>query len=986
MKKTGKNIMALCLILMMCSAFFAGCSLFGEQSGTVTPTADVVLTSPVVITEIMSNNKSVLQDGDGEYSDWIELYNTTSGRINLQGYFLSDNENKPQKWELPSVYIEAHGYLVIFASGKNKSNPAKNEYHTNFSISASSGETITLVDASGSVVSRIEMPPSQEDISVGMVMNGEDAGKYMWFAQPTPGAINSGSYAEKPSELQYDTVKLFINEFMNKNTYTLYDADGDYNDWLELYNPNTEAVDLSGFYLSDNETNFKKWQFPQGTQISAGGYLVVFASGKDKKTDTELHAGFKLGKDDTVLILSDAHGRRIDSIALKQLPENISYGREGDAWKYFAKPTPGAANAAQGFDELSAAAELINRGVWIKQVSAVADGSSSNSYDKIVLYNGTEQPVDLLGYGLSKSLLNLYRYKFPDVTIESGKTLTIYASGGTPSKPASGALYLPFKISTSGEELYLTDAEGFVVDAFESGKLRGGVSSGRSGTLLAQRVFFYSDQPEQTFSGYAPVACFSREGGYAREQERIELSVPAGCTARYTLDGSEPTEKSSLYIEPIVLTKSVTIRVKTFAEGLLPGDCVSETYLVEEPHAVDILCISGDPKGFFSEESGIFATGSGASSEFPYKGANYWQNWERAIYVEYFGSDGMKRIAFPAGLKIFGQYSRAEAQKSMAIQVRDDYGAGTVTYPFFNDNRVTTFKSFVLRTSGQDWYRSKLRDAFVAQVIKGETELAVMDSRPVAVYLNGEYFGLYNLREKINEAYLASHYGYNEDEVTIIKGNSSALAGTNREYKALIDYVSKHDLRKAEYYDYVCSQVNTRSLIEWWVMTTWFVNTDSGNIKCFKGGSEGDKWTWVIFDMDWMLFPTTYDWNYLKKVYANGHGVGSGFSTVLIKGLLQNDNFKKEFISVYSYHVKNTLNLHRTYAILDTMAAEIRPEIPRQYALYGKPSTTTFERNITQLKQFMLEKVELTKKHFQEVFGLSKAEAEELFGVDITGL
>lgn len=243
----NKLTLKLCALLTALALIIplAGCSGTDDNpSASNSNTGGETSSQDIYITEIMSSNSTGLTDADGEYSDWIELYNASSSRISLSGYYLSDNEQRPQKFELPAYTMEPGSYLVIFASGKNKM--VDSEIHTNFAIS-SKGETITLLKPDGTYASRVEVPEAaSKDISYGVVLEGADAGKFMWFAVPTPGAANSGSHAQSIDGLQFDTPLLYINEYMNSNTYTLYDSEGDYNDWVEIYNPGSEEIDLSG--------------------------------------------------------------------------------------------------------------------------------------------------------------------------------------------------------------------------------------------------------------------------------------------------------------------------------------------------------------------------------------------------------------------------------------------------------------------------------------------------------------------------------------------------------------------------------------------------------------------------------------------------------------------------------------------------------------------------------------------------------------------
>ena len=236
------------------------------------------------------------------------------------------------------------------------------------------------------------------------------------------------------------------------------------------------------------------------------------------------------------------------------------------------------------------------------------------------------------------------------------------------------------------------------------------------------------------------------------------------------------------------------------ADGKLTSEVKTENYLVEDKHDIPVLCINSDPDGLFGYNNGIFADGPGHThnaDDFPFTGANFFklQDVEREISFEWFEADGTKGVEFPAGIKIFGQYSRAIDQKSFAVYLRSSYGQDQVTYPFFRDYDVTTFKTLVLRISGQDCNSTKLRDAYFAQVVKDTMDLDYQEYRPCSVYINGEYWGLYNLREKLNENYIVSHYpGTKKGEIDLIKGNSAVRAGSDDDYKELRKYIQNHNL------------------------------------------------------------------------------------------------------------------------------------------------------------------------------------------------
>lgn len=974
-----KNALLIFLCLLLTA--FSGCM---QPGITQNPSGS---TLAVVINEVVGKNSSLMPDEEGDYNDLIELYNPTGGQINLGGSYLTDSENNPQKWKMPNIYIPAHSYLVIFADGKDSSDPADGVYHTNFSIS-SKGETVYLVDSEGRIASSLQFPACDiADISYGRVQSGAEAGQAAWFAVPTPGQENSGNYAADFTNLQFSDIPLRINEYMTRNKAVLYDSDGDYSDWLELYNYGTETLTLSGMFLSDRADDPQKWKFPDGVTLAAGQYLVVFLSGKDKVSSTgELHASFALGSQDTLLLLSDSKGRQVDTVQIMALPENISRGRTPDApdtWKLFTTPTPGKANTTVGYDDMNALTSATSKGLLISE--ACAAPADDNAYEWIEMHNASDKPVSLKGYGLSKTLSDPYAYTFPDITLDPGEYLLLYASNGVSVKNAASRS-LPFSLSTSGNDLYLTNPAGLAEDAFSTGKTRVGVSAGRK-TGSRDRGFFAHPTPGEENSasactGYAQPPVLGNGGGYAKVGDRLSISVPAGATVRYTTDGSLPNGESKLYQEPILISESCVIRAAAFADGKLPSDTLSATFIIGVRHTLPVISLAGNPDDFFSYDRGIFADGPGYTETFPHQGANYWKDWEREVNFTYYDESGTRILSFGAGIRTFGQYSRAEAQKSVSLQIKDRYGNDGVYYPFFPDNTTTHFDALVLRMGGQDWKYSKIRDALVAQVIKNKLKVDYMDTRFVVVYLNGKYWGLYTLREKINENYFKNKYGQDPSTVNLIKGNSKVLAGSFDGYRDLLEYVKNHDLRVQENYDYVCGKVDIESLINWWICTTYFVNTDSGNIK-FYTGADG-KWRYIAYDFDWAMWKTTYNsenyGNYLERMLdPKGHGVGKNFSTVLMRGLIKNEQFKQKFIDMYSYAMKNVLNTDRVLGIINEMTAQIEEEIPRQAERWGEPSVRTFQNHVAIIKKVIEDKPGITVNNFMETFGLSRAEAESLF-------
>ena len=230
----------------------------------------------VRINEVMSLNNFYAPLQDGSYYDWIEFYNTSDEAINLKGALLSDNSNAPDKWSVPTDFIiEPHSYGVIYTSGLNTVDEYGN-IHTNFKLS-SKGETLVFSNAAGDVIQQITIPQADiPNVSYGLDNEKDSSNNYYWFAEPSPGAANGGNKAADIEDLEFPESGIIINEYMSKNTYTIYDSNNQYSDWIELYNTSSNDVSLSGFSLADSKDGEGNWFIPSDAVIKAGDFIIVF--------------------------------------------------------------------------------------------------------------------------------------------------------------------------------------------------------------------------------------------------------------------------------------------------------------------------------------------------------------------------------------------------------------------------------------------------------------------------------------------------------------------------------------------------------------------------------------------------------------------------------------------------------------------------------------------------------------------------------------
>lgn len=993
-----KQMLAAALLPLFVLAI-SGCSFIPDDivntlpdltSEITTSTSEApVVSSPLLITEIMSTNQSTLQTADLGTPDWIEIFNSGNSAINLQGYFLSDKLKDPKAWVFPSVTLQPGKYLVVYASGLEATDQsdAAGEIHANFRLNGD-GDELILTSPTGQALARLAIPALPADISYGMLDTADSAeSPYYYFGKPTPGAANGmdgkETAAEAIPEIKYDLV---VNEYMTDNQ-SWTDADGDLPDWIELLNTGSTAISLLGFTLSDNPDDLEKWAFPDVT-VQPGECLVVWLSGKESAYDPaqplSLQAPFKLGSTDAEILIRDVKGNLVIRQAIENLPPNVSLGRkngEPETWLYYPKSTPGELNTTTGFPSIEGAIALKNRGVWINEVLAqdsqmTLDGRLGNS-DWIELYNGTSETVSLEGYGLSDSKQKPYLMTLTGLSIEPGQYLVVEPDG--------------FGLNILDETIYLTSPGQGLTDWFRTGALGNGISSGRGnskGDDPADTRYFYTSPTRgeaNTSKGFqtvalAPEISVTQEDGkqaftglYISAPVQVVLtSRQSGAVIRYTLDGSQPDASSAVYEKPLAVSKNTVICCRAEMPGSLPSSAITRTLLADKPHDLPVVSVAIKQDQLTGASHGLWT--------------NYTQDLEYPAEISYYETDGTHGVDFTAGLALHGSYSRAETQKSLELNLRELYGDGQVIYPFFPDNKVSTFKRLILRTSSQDWKYTKLRDAFMAEVVEDDLNIDTMDWRSCVLYVNGEYYGLYEIRENIDEYYMEAHYGTDPDNVDIIKGNGIMLSGTRDKWQALQDYVKDHDLKNdLEAYQYVLSQIDESSLMDWLIAETFFNNLDSGNKKFWRQNTEGSQWHWAFYDLDWAMFPSTYTKNILKNdlLDPNGHGQQNLFSSRLQVKLMENPDFREAFIERYAWCLNNTFATERMLGILDSMAAVISSEMPLQIARWGKPSSVSaWENNVATLRRITSEKRARVQIILQETFNLSASRMHELFPED----
>ena len=376
--------------------------------------------------------------------------------------------------------------------------------------------------------------------------------------------------------------------------------------------------------------------------------------------------------------------------------------------------------------------------------------------DWIELHNPTGTAVDLFGYGLTDDPARPFKWTFPAVALEPGAYLMVFASG---KDKQEDFIHTNFKLRRSGEQILLTAPGGEAVDSIELGEIPVDFSLGRKNDATWGLFALPTPAAENTtpvFPGFTDVVSMMPVGGVFDRLPKVELtSENAAAVIRFTTNGSVPTADSPSFKTPIraLFDKTLVIRARSFLDGQPASKVITQTYLSGRMFSMPVISLTTAPDNLWDEQTGIYTPGNNANEGG--RVANYWNEWERPVHVEFFESDGTLGFQLDAGIRMFGWGSRSDSQKSLSIMARDRYGTPEIEYPVFPGHPITSFKSLVLRAAGSD-SRSNgtfFRDPFATSLMK-ERNVDIQAMRPAVVFLNGDYWGIHNIREKMNEDYL----------------------------------------------------------------------------------------------------------------------------------------------------------------------------------------------------------------------------------------
>ena len=814
-----------------------------------------------------------------------------------------------------------------------------------------------------------------------------------------------------------------INEFLSSNVNGIVDEDNDYSGWLELYNKTDTVVYLTGFSLSDNDLIPGKWVIPGVMMQPHSGYMI-FASGKDRRIPPLTYQ--------TIMDMGDEWQYLLPAADIGT--GWLSAGYDATGW------LTGKSGFGYGDGDDSTLIDttisiFIRKEFTLENINDIASLMLHVDYDDgfVAYINGHEVARANLGspgvpvpYNYGASIVHeakMYQGGAPDlfqianpqnflvegvnvIAIQAHNTdtnssdltiipiLTIGRSGTgyTPhisryiSLVSGKYLHTNFKLDTIGKFIYLYTPSGNLIDNVKCNPLMNDISYGRKPDGNSTWYYFGIPTPGtpnisqgvNNMTAGNPVI-FSQSGGIQSGSFNLTLSSSnPSDSIYYSLNGSLPGKKDRLYSDAININFSTVVKARTYCTLTLPGPVGSNTYIMGMNHDLPIVCLSTDSLNLWDDNTGIFALGPNADSINPPNiGANFWQDWEKPVHIEFYDKQGTRKIDQDAGIKVFGSWSRANPQKSVALTCRKEFGVSSFDYKFFADKSIDKFKSIVLRNGGNDYGYTRFRDEFITGMAS-VMDLDRQAYQPAAIYLNGQYWGLLNIREKVNEHFFAENDDVDKDAVNLLQFGGDTLNGSNVSYMNIIGFLNANTtLQNDDKYKWVSNQIDLNNYIQYHLTEIYIDNGDwpGNNIKFWNTNAPGSRWRWILYDTDFgfgLYDNNAYSHNTLQfALETNGPSwPNPPWSTLFFRRMVTNLQFRNNFINQYADRLNTTFIPAEINKRIDSLKLLYNNEIQYHIARWGG-WYDSWVSEVNRLKTFGQLRPSYARSHIQEVFNLA---------------
>ncbi len=625
-------------------------------------------------------------------------------------------------------------------------------------------------------------------------------------------------------------------------------------------------------------------------------------------------------------------------------------------------------------------------------------------HDWIELYNSSDTELSLSGLFLTDDIDELDMWEFTLESVPAKSFVVVFCSDK--DEVIGGEAHTNFKLTSKGETIYLTDGAS-VLDSMKFGVINEDYSYGRLDEISEIKTHLAIPTPYKTNRNSGTILP-SKESGFYKSEFELELLVAEGQKIYYTTNGDDPTAESELYQNkvdmkdeyeeyeylnlPTAAPDSVNCRMNFHVpESEIPrcrviSYCViddegnkskvyRQSFFFHSKHSLPVASIITDNRNLFSQDSGIFVPGVNYEEDTPCWTGNYFQKgWEKPATITFF-EDENRTLEEDIGLQIHGETTRTSPQKSLRISARKEYGVNKLENVFFENTPIEEFNSLVLRTPMACMSHTLMKDALTLSCIQNlDHEKTYV--KPTVVYINGNYWGISELRNRLDEDYLSDKYVIEEDSINIVSvdNRDKKRHGSYDEFREIYNFVVDNDISIDENYNIVENYLDIDNFIDYYLAEMYFANYDwpGSNYLIWNGQGEHNKYKNLFFDIDagWEnpdfdMFEHTNELE--KQKWPNPRS-----KNIFQQSLFSNSSFRNKFINRAIELLESDFSFESVKMKIDSFVATYGSEIDNYINRFGFPeSREVWMTNVEEsLINFARERECYFRKNMKDFFDL----------------
>lgn len=800
-----------------------------------------------------------------------------------------------------------------------------------------------------------------------------------------------------------------LTEIAPTNTGQIQDEDADRPDWIEIRNGGTQTANFFGWGLSDGSKE-SRWLLPD-VNIEPGERLLVFASGKNRGSstvppgsinhwETAIYEGdtwhYQIGQSDPP---ADWNTLGFDDSAWPSGPGGFGYGDGDDATTVPAGTLSVYYRRSFDIAELSDIARAVFsmdyddgfiaylNGQEIARSNSVSGQPSWNTLvgdHEATFYNNAALPeatnfdqallATLLQPGENVLAVEIHNSGTNSSDL-SGRTWLHFGiasdnqyfgptpSWFTPGGGFVGNLHTDFKINFN-DQIKLYDETGNLVDSVTLKVLQPGHAYMRINDDGAWCIITTpTPSAANGFdceSEYAAAPSFVLPAGFYSGNQNVGIS--GGGEIRYTTDGSEPDANATIYNTPIQITQNTVLRARRFEPFKLPSAVATSTYFINEDVTLPVVSITIAPEDFSEVYDSYSRKGN--------------------VRVEYFDKQKQKQFEGNFAGYVAGNWSVSFPQKSLQFDADEEFGSlGEIQYPIFKDKPIQQYRSFRIRNEDDDWNDARMRDRIVNE-LAAPTHAGRASYQNVIGFINGQYWGHYVARERLDNYFCRDNYGADPDSVNMVKTYFSlnqgttldeAEHGTLDDFLAMSNYISNNNMADAANFGQASQLLDLENFTDYLHTEIFVASTDwlqdyYNNIRLFKV-DKNDPWKFILWDVS----------------YSSGNASGCVSCDVLgstlgddsrygemLRSLLDNPEYRRYFINRFADLMNTSFLPTRALELINTNAAELGPEINRQNDRWGSGNFNEWSNSVEDLRDFYVERPQNQRLHIVDNFQLDQ--------------